>query len=110
MRKLTREQERDIRAIAAKRDKDIDFSDAPPVVDWNGAEIAKFYRPRKQPVTMRLDADIIAWLKADGPGYQSRANGLLRHAMLHFSKEKMLARREVHSAGVSTARGQKRKP
>ncbi len=88
MRKLTREQERDIRTIAAKRDEDIDFSDAPPVLDWSGAEIGKFYRPAKKPITIRLDSDVIAWLKADGRGYQTKANGLLRHAMIHFSKER----------------------
>jgi uncharacterized protein (DUF4415 family) len=86
MRKLSRQQKRDIRAIAAKRDRDIDFSDAPPVLDWSGAEIGKFYRPVKKPVTMRLDSDIIDWLKADGRGYQTKANWLLRHAMLHFTK------------------------
>src|SRR6267378_3298323 len=86
MRKLTKEQKRDIRAIAAKRDEDIDFSDAPAVFDWSGAEIGKFYRPTKKPVTMRLDSDVIAWLKADGRGYQTKANWLLRHAMLHFTK------------------------
>ena len=63
MRKLTKEQKRDIRAIAAKRDQDIDFSDVPPILDWSGAEIGKFYRPKKKPVTMRLDSDVIAWLK-----------------------------------------------
>src|SRR5467141_1072576 len=94
MRKLTKEQKRDIRAIAAKRDKDIDFSDAPAVVDWTGAEIGKFYRPTKKPVTMRLDSDVIAWLKADGRGYQTKANGLLRHAMLHYTREKGLSKRE----------------
>jgi len=94
MRKLTKEQKRDIRAIAAKRDKDIDFSDAPAVVDWSGAEIGKFYRPTKKPVTMRLDSDVIAWLKADGRGYQTKANGLLRHAMLHCTREKGLSKRE----------------
>jgi len=88
MRKLTDEQKRDIRAIAAKKDRNIDFSDAPPVLDWSGAEIGKFYRPVKKPVTMRLDSDIIAWLKADGRGYQTKANWLLRHAMLHFTKGK----------------------
>ncbi len=86
MRKRTREQKRDIRSIAAKRDRDIDFSDAPPVLDLSGAEIGKFYRPVKKPVTMRLDSDIIDWLKADGCGYQTKANWLLRHAMLHFTK------------------------
>ncbi|HXL23634.1 MAG TPA: BrnA antitoxin family protein [Candidatus Dormibacteraeota bacterium] len=88
MRKLTREQRRDIRTIAAKRDEDIDFSDAPPVLDWSGAEIGKFYRPKKRPVTMRLDSDVIEWLKADGRGYQTKANWLLRHAMLHHTRQK----------------------
>jgi uncharacterized protein (DUF4415 family) len=94
MKKLTKEQKRDIRAIAAKRDGDIDFSDAPPVTDWSGAEIGKFYRPTKKPVTMRLDSDVIAWLKADGRGYQTKANWLLRHAMLHHKKQKSLGIRE----------------
>jgi uncharacterized protein (DUF4415 family) len=86
MRKLTKGQKRDIQAIAEKRDRDIDFSDAPPVLDWSAAEIGKFYRPAKKPVTMRLDSDVIAWLKSDGRGYQTKANWLLRHAMLHFTK------------------------
>jgi uncharacterized protein (DUF4415 family) len=94
MRKLTKEQKRDIRAIAAKKDEDIDFSDALAVVDWSGAEIGKFYRPTKKPVTMRLDSDVIAWLKTDGRGYQTKANGLLRHAMLHYKREKGLSKPE----------------
>lgn len=107
MKKLTKEQERDIRAIAATRDEDIDFSDVPPVLDWSGAEIGKFYRPGKKPVTMRLDSDIIAWLKSEGPGYQTKANGLLRHAMLHLSKQRSVARRDVNTAGIGKARRQK---
>ena len=103
MRKLTEGQKRDIKAIAAKRDADIDFSDAPPVHDWRGAEIGKFYRPKKKPVTMRLDSDVIAWLKADGRGYQTKANWLLRSAMEHFRKEASLGRRKAvarrHSVG-----------
>jgi uncharacterized protein (DUF4415 family) len=84
MRKLTRDQKRDIRAIAAKEDRDIDFSDIPRVVDWSTAEIGKFYRPKKQSVTMRLDSDVVEWLKAEGPGYQTKANWLLRNAMLQL--------------------------
>src|SRR5215470_18432888 len=94
MRKLTEGQKRDIKAIAAKRDEDIDFSDAPAVPDWKGAEIGKFYRPKKQPVTMRLDSDVIAWLKADGRGYQTKANWLLRSAMEH-QKEASRGRRKA---------------
>lgn len=88
MRNLTKEQKRDIRAIAAKKHEDIDFSDAPPVLDWSSASIGKFYRPAKKPVTMRLDSDVIAWLKTEGRGYQTKANWLLRHAMLHFTAAK----------------------
>jgi uncharacterized protein (DUF4415 family) len=95
MRKLTAGQKRDIAAIAAKRDEDIDFSDAPRVLDWKGAEIGKFYRPKKKPVTMRLDSDVIAWLKADGRGYQTKANWLLRSAMEHFQKEASLGRQKA---------------
>jgi uncharacterized protein (DUF4415 family) len=81
MRKLTKEQQREIAAIARKKDADIDLSDMPEVVDWSGAEVGKFYRPPKRPVTMRLDADVVEWLKSYGPGYQTKANLLLRHAM-----------------------------
>lgn len=78
---LPREQKRDIAAIAAKEDADIDFSDVPAVVDWSGAEMGKFYRPPKKSVTMRLDQDVVDWLKAYGKGYQTKANLPLRHAM-----------------------------
>lgn len=81
MKKLTRQQKREIADIAARKDADIDLSDMPEVLDWSGAEIGKFYRPPKKPVTIRLDADVIEWLKGYGPGYQTKANMLLRHAM-----------------------------
>jgi uncharacterized protein (DUF4415 family) len=88
MKNLTRQQKRDIRAFAAKKDEAIDFYDAPLVLDWGAAPIGQFYRPAKKPATIRLDSDVIAWLKAEGRGYQTKANWLLRHAMLHFSTAK----------------------
>jgi len=81
MRKLTKEQKRQISTIAAKKEADIDLTDMPEVVDWRAAEVGRFYRPAKKPVTMRLDMDIVEWLKSYGPGYQTRVNHLLRHAM-----------------------------
>ncbi len=81
MRKLSREQRRDIAAIAAKKEESIDLSEMPEVVDWSGAEMGKFYRPPKKSVTMRLDQDVLDWLKGYGKGYQTRVNSLLRHAM-----------------------------
>ena len=100
MRRLTREQRRDIAAIAAKRDEDIDFSDIPLKLDWSKAEVGKFYRPPKKSVTMRLDADVIEWLKGFGRGYQTRANFLLRHAMNSAAangKRKNLRRKRVRA-------------
>ena len=95
MRKLTRKQRDEIAAVAAKRDADIDLSDMPEVIDWSGAEVGKFYRPPKRPVTMRLDADIIEWLKSYGPGYQTKANLLLRHAMQSTRQESDPKRRRA---------------
>ena len=42
----------------------------------------EWYRPRKKPVTLRLDADVIAWFKGSGRGYQTRINRELRKIML----------------------------
>lgn len=81
MKRLTKEQKRQVAVIAAKKDADIDLSEMPEVLDWSGAEIGKFARPAKKPVTMRLDMDVVEWLKSYGRGYQSKANFLLRHAM-----------------------------
>jgi uncharacterized protein (DUF4415 family) len=81
MRKFTQEQRRQIASVAGKKDADIDVAEMPEVVDWSGAEMGRFYRPPKKPVTMRLDEDVVDWLKSYGRGYQTRANALLRHAM-----------------------------
>ena len=75
-------------AALAKRtapsDREIDVSDIPAssASDWRGAVRGKFYRPVKEQLTVRLDADVLAWLKSDGAGYQSRMNEILRRAML----------------------------
>lgn len=81
MRKFTPEQRRQIAAVAAQKDADIDLAEMPEVVDWRGAEVGRFYRPPKKPVTLRLDQDIVDWLKSYGRGYQTRVNALLRYAM-----------------------------
>jgi uncharacterized protein (DUF4415 family) len=81
---LTQRQRRRIAAIAAKPDSAIDFSDIPRLREsfWKNAVRNPFYRPVKRQVTVRLDADVIAWLRIPGKGYQSRLNRLLRNAML----------------------------
>jgi uncharacterized protein (DUF4415 family) len=81
MTRVTRKQKKELAAVAALRDAQIDFSDAPEVREWNRAVVGKFYRPIKKSLTIRLDADVLAWLKAQGRGYQTRINKLLRAAM-----------------------------
>jgi uncharacterized protein (DUF4415 family) len=49
--------------------------------DWQAMKIADLYRPLKKPVTLRLDADVIAWFKKDGRRYQTRINAALRKVM-----------------------------
>ena len=51
-------------------------------------KIADFYRPLKKPVTLRLDADVIAWLKKDGRRYQTRINQALRRVVESEMKKK----------------------
>ena len=70
----------ELEALVRLRDQDIDTSDIPEITDWSKAVVGKFYRPIKSPVTIRLDADVLAWLKRSGPGYQTRINALLRQA------------------------------
>ena len=82
--RLTAGQKRELAALAALPDDQIDTSDIPelPPSAWKNAVRGRFYRPVKQAVSLRLDADVVAWLKKPGKGYQTRANHLLRQQML----------------------------
>jgi uncharacterized protein (DUF4415 family) len=82
MKKLTKRQASQLEALRKMKDEDIDLSDIPEITDWSNAVVGKFYRPVKQSLTIRLDADVVAWLKSQGTGYQTRINALLRSAMV----------------------------
>ena len=78
---LTPELMAQLEAIAAMPDDTIDLSDMPEVTDWTNWTRGKFYRPVKQQLTLRLDADIVDWFKTrqDGArGYQTAINAALR--------------------------------
>ena len=79
-------QDAEIKRLLAKGttpDEKLDLSDIPEISDWsNAVRHGKFYRPVKQQTSVRLDADVLAWLKAQGKGYQTRMNKILREAML----------------------------
>ena len=81
MQETNRTRTSEIRALKRMKDREIDTTDIPPRLDWSKAVVGKFYRPLKKPLTIRLDADILAWLKEQGPGYQTRINAILRKAM-----------------------------
>jgi uncharacterized protein (DUF4415 family) len=81
MQKIKSAPANELRALRRMKDSDIDTTDIPPVLDWSKAVVGKFYRPIKKPLTIRLDADVLDWLRGQGKGYQTRINALLRSSM-----------------------------
>lgn len=76
---LMAKQKKELAALARLPDDEIDTRATPEVKDWSGAKRGVFYRPLKQQLTLRLDADVIAWFKAHAPkGYQTDINRALR--------------------------------
>lgn len=76
-----KEQKADIKALANLPDEKIDTTDIPEILDWSGARRGMLYRPVKQQITLRLDADVLAWFRANAPGgrgYQTEINRVLR--------------------------------
>jgi uncharacterized protein (DUF4415 family) len=63
------------------KDSDIDYSDIPKLGEEFFAKAVIPWPPPKQQLTIRLDVDVLAWLKASGRGYQTRINRILRTAM-----------------------------
>ena len=69
------------RKLYEKRDRRLDNDpDAPtlPPDAWQTAQIGRFYRPIKTPVSIRIDSDVLAWLKSKGEGHLTRINEILR--------------------------------
>ena len=80
---LTEAQRAELEALADLPDDQIDTAAIPELLDWTDARRGVFYRPVKQQVTLRLDADVVAWFKAqaqggNGKGYQTDINRALR--------------------------------
>jgi uncharacterized protein (DUF4415 family) len=81
MKELTKKQRSEIEALTKLRDDQIDTSDLPEMHVTDKAVVSKFYRPVKKSVSIRLDADVLEWLKRAGPDYQSKINEILRREM-----------------------------
>ena len=90
-RKQEPHQKVETATLVALADEEIDTSDIPEILDWSGAKRGLLYRPVKQQITLRLDADVVAWFKANAPGgrgYQTQINRVLReYAKLALSQK-----------------------
>jgi uncharacterized protein (DUF4415 family) len=84
---LTEKERRELRKLASKPDSQIDFSDAPQRENFpSEVHIGRFYRPIKQPVSNRVDADVLAWFRGRGKRYQTYINEVLRREMQTHSR------------------------
>ena len=78
---LSKQQKVELATLEALPDERIDTSDIPEIVNWPDAQRGLFYRPVKKQITLRLDADVLAWFKKrvpGGQGYQTEINRALR--------------------------------
>jgi len=92
IRKPTMEEQ--LASLASLPDDQIDLSDAPELTkeQWGMAVRGKFYKPVKEQLTIRIDSDVVDWLKQqtpEGKGYQGRLNRILRIAMLNSMNQKL---------------------
>lgn len=82
---FSEKQDAEIKRLLAKGtvpDEQLDLSDIPEITDCShSVRHGQFYRPVRQQISVRLDADVLAWLKAQGGGYRARVNKILREAM-----------------------------
>jgi uncharacterized protein (DUF4415 family) len=71
----------DLARVDRMKDAEIDYSDIPPLDKSFFTKATEAWPPAKQQLTIRLDADVLNWLRANGRGYQTRINRILRAAM-----------------------------
>lgn len=91
-KELSPEQLDELAKLATRPDDQIDTLDIPeaPAENWRHASHGALYRPIKQPVTIRLDADVLAWFRehADDKGYQTEINRVLRRHVAEAEKRR----------------------
>ena len=82
------------RIAEIKAFKNKNFSDCPVLTKEELIKLRprhpEYFKPKKQAIQIRLDADVLAWFKSYGQGYQSRINAILREVMLKNFKRKSL--------------------
>jgi uncharacterized protein (DUF4415 family) len=67
--------------VRRKKTISLNASEEPKRPDISATDLARWYRPIKTRITLRLDADVLAWFKKQGRGYQTRINRALRKVM-----------------------------
>jgi uncharacterized protein (DUF4415 family) len=77
--KLTDDQMAQLRALEGREPDTADIPEA-PAEHWAHMHRGMF-RPRKEAISLRLDMDVLAWLRSHGPGYQTEINRILRERM-----------------------------
>ena len=81
---LTAKQRAELQVLAQAPEGQINYEDQPQLSRAFLKDAARnpLYKPTKTPTTVRMDSDVLAWLKAQGKGYQTRMNAILRQEML----------------------------
>jgi uncharacterized protein (DUF4415 family) len=78
MNRVSEKQAEELRRLAQQDEEAVDTNDIPEITNWDNADRGRFYRPMKEQVTLRIDADVLAWFRAGGNKYQTRINAALR--------------------------------
>lgn len=88
---LSDERLAELNMLKERPDSEIDYSDIPPLDEtfWARAVPNPFFKPVKTHASVRIDSDVLAWLKSQGKGYQTRLNAILRKEMLHSLHHKV---------------------
>ena len=75
---LTKRQRADLARLKNLPDSEIDYSDVPELTE---EQLSRMFQPNRQLVAVRLDQDVLKWLRSFGPGYSTRINKILRAVM-----------------------------
>jgi len=78
---LAKRQQQALDRLAARPESEIDYSDIPPLDKSFLKKATTAWPPVKKQLTIRVDADVLNWLRAQGKGYQTRINRILRVVM-----------------------------
>ena len=79
-RALTADETAQLRALEGRAPDTDDIPEA-PTENWAFAKRGVFFKPRKEAISLRVDMDVLDWLRRKGPGYQSAINRILRERM-----------------------------